>query len=349
MGYFKEKKIILGIPQSFSLHQAFIKQLESLGFQIIDISYIVDNFQYKNLQQRLYNSFRKVFFKDYEYKNTLKAKLAEDKIQQALSGIDKVDYALFIRPDFYSFHIIKKVKQIAHITVGYQWDGLDRFPNAYSRINLFERFFVFDPKDLRTSGTLPITNFYFDYSLDENKAEASDVFFLATYIESRMEEIYKFFNAINLLSLNVNALIYTTKEEIADNIHKVCPSLTVIKNTIPYDSNLKLAKSSNIIVDFAHNIHNGLSLRVFEAVGYDKKLITTNKSVKDYDFYNPANILVLEDEYTVELIKEFIETSYEPLDSNVKEKYSFTNWITYLFNIEGHIPIELPEATYKAL
>ncbi|PRD54427.1 hypothetical protein [Sphingobacterium gobiense] len=349
MEYFKEKKIILAIPQSFSLHEAFIKQLESLGLQIIDISYIVDNFKYKNLQQRLYNSFRKLFLKDYEYKNTLKAKLAEDKIQKALSGIDKVDYALFIRPDFYTFDIIEKVKKIADKTVGYQWDGLNRFPNAYSRINLFERFFVFDPEDLRASGTLPITNFYFDYSLDENGAAASDVFFLATYIESRMEEIYKFFNTVNLLSLNVNALIYTTKEEIADYVHKVCPSLKVITNTIPYDSNLKLAKRSNIIIDFAHNIHNGLSLRVFEAIGYDKKLITTNKFVRDYDFYNPANILVLEDEYTPESIKEFIEIPYEPLDSQVKEKYGFTNWIKYLFNIEGHIPIELPVAMHKTL
>lgn len=347
MGYFKGKKIILAIPQSFSLHQAFIKQLESLGFQIIDISYIVDNFRYKNLQQRLYNSFRKLFFKDYEYKNVLKAKLAEDKIQEALSGIDKVDYALFIRPDFYTFDVIGQVKKIAGTTVGYQWDGLDRFPGAHSRIKLFDRFFVFDPKDLHTSGTHPLTNFYFDYSIDEDNPEVSDVFFLATYIESRMEDIYYFFNIINSLSLNVNALIYTTKDEVAADIHRNCPTLTVIKNTIPYDYNLKLAKRSNIIIDFAHNIHNGLSLRVFEAVGYEKKLITTNKFVRDYDFYDPTNILVLEDRYTAELIKEFIETPYEPLDPRVKEKYSFTNWIKYIFNIEDHIPIGLPEVTYK--
>lgn len=342
MEYFKGKKIILGIPQSFSLHEAFVKQLEFLGFQIIDISYIVDNFKYKNVKQRLYNSFRKVVFKDYEYKNILKSRLAEEKIQETLSNIGKVDYALFIRPDFYTVDIIEKVKKLAHTTVGYQWDGLERFPNAYSRIKLFERFFVFDPQDLRTSGTLPVTNFYFDYPLDANEVEVSDIFFLATHIESRMDEIYYFFNTTASLSLKVNARIYTTKDEVIDSIHKACPSLTGIKSTIPYDSNLKFAKHSNIILDFAHNIHNGLSLRVFEAIGYDKKLITTNKFVRDYDFYNPANILVLDDRYTAELIKEFIDMPYEPLDPRIKEKYSFTNWIKYVFDVEGHTPILLP-------
>ncbi|WP_228731997.1 MULTISPECIES: hypothetical protein [Pseudomonas] len=44
----------------------------------------------------------------------------------------------------------------------------------------------------------------------------------------------------------------------------------------------------------------GLSFRFFEAMTSRKKVITTNKSVVDYDFYNPANILVIDEKYTLQ-------------------------------------------------
>ena len=44
-------------------------------------------------------------------------------------------------------------------------------------------------------------------------------------------------------------------------------------------------KKSKIIVDIhKYGIQDGLTFRVFEAIGYHKKLITTNKDIKTYDF-----------------------------------------------------------------
>src|SRR5690606_31644928 len=149
-----------------------------------------------------------------------------------------------------------------------------------------------------------------DYPLDANEVEVSDIFFLATHIESRMDEIYYFFNTTASLSLKVNARIYTTKDEVIDSIHKACPSLTGIKSTIPYDSNLKFAKHSDLLLYCAHNIYKSRSIVFFEAIGFDNKLITTNKFAHTYNLYNPVNILVLYDCYTVELINELIDMLY---------------------------------------
>ncbi|MFI8645675.1 hypothetical protein ACIGJK_12895 [Pseudomonas iridis] len=41
-------------------------------------------------------------------------------------------------------------------------------------------------------------------------------------------------------------------------------------------------------------------LSLFCSHGLAKKVITTNKSVADYDFYNPANILVIDEKYTLQ-------------------------------------------------
>lgn len=95
------------------------------------------------------------------------------------------------------------------------------------------------------------------------------------------------------------------------------------------------------LVDFINGKHCGLSFRTFEAMGYDKKLITTNAEIIKYDFYNPNNIFVLNNDNLAKL-NEFLEKPYEPLPVEIKQKYSFTNWIRYVFDEKPYQEINLP-------
>lgn len=190
-----DKSIIIGIPQHFSLNNIFANQLIQLGFTVYDISIPTEEFRYKNIIQRAYNLYRKIFFKDYDYKNKLKIKFIEDRFIKKLNNLPQnVDYALFIRPDLFPLPIIEEVKHKTQLIVGYQWDGLKRYPNIYSRINLFDRFFVFDSNDLTIQNTLPLTNFYLDQPISNHKVPPSiplqsDILFIGTYIEERMSDI----------------------------------------------------------------------------------------------------------------------------------------------------------------
>ena len=48
--------------------------------------------------------------------------------------------------------------------------------------------------------------------------------------------------------------------------------------------------------------------------------------MKQYDFYHPNNFYVFEDD-NFERLTEFLENDYVPLAKNIKEKYSFGNWV----------------------
>ena len=113
-------------------------------------------------------------------------------------------------------------------------------------------------------------------------------------------------------------------------------------NGISYQQNLDYARSSRILADFVISTHKGLSLRTFEAIGYRKKLITTNAEVKKYDFYHPSNIFIWGGE-TLDGLDEFIASPYQEIDPAIREKYSFGNWIRYVLNIRPHQPITLPQ------
>ena len=55
-------------------------------------------------------------------------------------------------------------------------------------------------------------------------------------------------------------------------------------------------------------------------------LITNNILVKEYDFYNPKNIYVIEGD-SFEGFETFVKTPYEPIEATIREKYSFSGWI----------------------
>lgn len=117
--------------------------------------------------------------------------------------------------------------------------------------------------------------------------------------------------------------------------------INFLKKGISYEENICKMKDADVLVDFINGKHCGLSFRTFEAMGYDKKLITTNAEIIKYDFYNPNNIFVLNNDNLAKL-NEFLEKPYEPLPVEIKQKYSFTNWIRYVFDEKPYQEINLP-------
>lgn len=87
------------------------------------------------------------------------------------------------------------------------------------------------------------------------------------------------------------------------------------------------------MIDIQRDDQIGLSFRVFEALGYRKKLITTNIDIVNYDFYNPQNILVL-DPNNIEIPKSFVESPYEDVPDHILAPYRIDNWVKKVFELE---------------
>lgn len=334
------KKIILGLPQTFSLYAVIKKNLEHHGFEVIDISYPNHNFSYKNYGQRIVNALRKVFLNDKHYKNTLIFNQYKKEILHKLKSIETpTEYALLIRADVYPKKVVKLIKQKTEKMVAYHWDGLDRFPQIYDYMKEFDRFFVFDSNDLKKTNfnLLPTTNFAFDYDNPiSEKTPEYDVFFVGSFLHQRMHKIENFIKKAVSLNQKVKFIIHYT--------HKVDPAKFPLKEIeytdthLTYEENIKQLKNATLVVDFLNETHHGLSFRTFEAMYYGKKLITNNPLVKQYDFYHPNNIFVW-DGVNLDGYEDFIKTPFLPIDKKLIEKYSFKNWINYTLDIKPHIPI----------
>lgn len=262
------------------------------------------------------NYIKKYDVNNYE-KNIIK------KIQNEGSSFES---CLMIRPDLYSEEIIDTLVSSIKKTYAYQWDGLDRFPEVLKMIPKFKHFYIYDKKDInRFPNTSLTNNFYFDcYKHKNKKNPAYDVYYVGSY-DNRINDIIDICTKLDKLGLKMKILILCSKEN-RGKLNEY-PFITEIKKVISYYENLENVFDCKILLDFGHkNTHTGLSLRPLEALGYNKKLITNNEIIKDYDFYNEENSLVIDENITTKKLQDFIGVNYKTIEQEIYNKYSFSNW-----------------------
>lgn len=98
------------------------------------------------------------------------------------------------------------------------------------------------------------------------------------------------------------------------------------KDYIDYKDYLEMISKSKAILDYSAYNQRGLTLRVMESLFFGKKLITANKHIKEYDFYDKNNIFILfEDDITK--LNKFLKTPVKPVDPKILDYYDFDNWI----------------------
>lgn len=327
-----DKKIILIMPPDFGVYKVIEQNLRYMGFEQVTV--ISPLFRYKT-KDRILNFIQKTFLGNKDYKKQLIDDYYTAEVSQTLSSFapKSIDYAIVIRPDKLGLKTIEKIHNTAHKVVAYQWDGLARFPKVFKVINYFQRFFVFDLEDYHRyryqyPNLLPCTNFYFDMPEESVSVNENEVLYVGAYMKDRIQSLIRVVDALSQynLTLNIN-LFYGRKTPPISHSH-----LSFISKGISYAENLKITKKAAVILDIKTVEHNGLSLRIFEAIKYQKKLITDNKSIMQYDFYHPNNFYVIEDDHFQGLAA-FLNSQYIPLAEEIKQKYSFSNWLKYVLDI----------------
>ena len=327
-----DKKIILIMPPDFGVYQVIEQNLRYMGFE--QVAVISPLFRYKT-KDRILNFIQKTFLGNKDYKKQLIDDYYTAEVTQALSRFapKSIDYAIVIRPDKLDLKTIEKIHNTAHKVVAYQWDGLARFPKVFKVINHFQRFFVFDLDDYhlykdRYANLLPCTNFYFDIPEEEVALNSKEVLYVGVYIKDRIQSLIRVVNALSQydLILDIN-LFYSRKTPPFSH-----PHITFFSKGLNYAQYLTLTKKATVLLDIKTVDHNGLSFRIFEAIKYQKKLITDNKSIKLYDFYHPNNFYVVENDL-FEGLSDFLESDFVPLSEDIRQKYSFSNWVKNILEI----------------
>lgn len=115
--------------------------------------------------------------------------------------------------------------------------------------------------------------------------------------------------------------------------YDIYSNIEFINDSMPYSDVIKYDLMFKCIVDILFEKNTGLSLRAYESIFYNKKLLTTNEDIRNYDFYNPNNIFILTD-YNMHEISEFMRKPYVKIAEEIQKKYQYEYWLEDLFKGE---------------
>lgn len=83
---------------------------------------------------------------------------------------------------------------------------------------------------------------------------------------------------------------------------------------------------SRAILDIEHPLQTGLTMRTLETLGARKKLVTTNAGIRDYDFYVPENICIIDRQRPV-IPPDFFRAPYREVAPAVYQRYRLAGWM----------------------
>ena len=94
-----------------------------------------------------------------------------------------------------------------------------------------------------------------------------------------------------------------------------------------YAEYLTILNDSGAILEVVQEGQSGISMRTMESLFYEKKLVTTNRSVKEYEFYNPKNMFILGED-SLEKLPQFLESEYEQVPKEIVGQYDLKQWVS---------------------
>ena len=300
-----------------------VSALQKKGIEAYHIDISKFKYEYSSIFEHISNFLSKLIFN----KNIKKIKRQEFIIDE-LSKIGKQDAILTIRPDLINIETHKKIKSFTDKYIAYIYDSCKRFPIDHLLNGIFDRIYSFDLEDVSSFGFEHITNFIYLDKQDIKSDYKYEVFIVLTP-DKRIDQLNKI--AEQLKAFNISFKFIAVSNKKPDNLH---PSIEYRKHEIKTKELKTYLDDSRIILDLLRENHNGISFRVFEALAYQKKIITNNASIKKYAFYNHNNIMVI-DPKDIKIDFSFFESNYQPLDESIYHQFTVDHFADVVFDLKN--------------
>lgn len=324
----KQLRITLISLDNWGFNKPIATALEKKGHIINHIDFNTFTYKYPNFFYKIYNFILKTFFK-----SNLKTLYYGKEIIKRLSEIDeKQDIILTIKGDFIDRKSISEFKQFTKKSIGFFNDNTRRCPKIIRVIPSFDEVYSFEKEDCKQYNLKFAPNWIYNSNIQEHKETTIkyQVFNIIS-TDKRSAILSRIANDLLSKKINFKFIVYDKKNNGKDK------SLEYISKHIPLSVVNEYTNSSKVMLDINRKGQSGLTFRVFESMGLQKKLITTNTDIKNYDFYNPNNILII-DENNPNIPIHFFDNEYEELPEHLFQKYTLEGWIDrVILNQENNI------------
>lgn len=324
----QNKKILFISPEFFGIEKSIIHAMENLGASV----YWYDERSIRSSFARAVNSVSPSLFDKHSNKYY---KVMIDSIKC------EIDSVLIVKGEMVTDFTIQYIRNRwpnAEVLL-YLWDPVKNIKGIEHKLKNYDRVISFEPddcdkygfefralfcdienKDIYTTkvekdydvcfyGTMYADRFQIVYNMEQFCKNKNLKFYKFCFLRGKFMSLYYWLTNSGYRKLGKQAISFKSKssKEIA-----------------------KIINASKVILDANDPFQQGLTLRTIETMVLGRKMITTNKDIVNYDFYNSQNICVI-DRDKVEIPESFFLQEYTPIDKDVLDKYTAGGWVRDVF------------------
>jgi hypothetical protein len=347
-----EKKVLLLAPPFYALHDQIRSALEKQCYKVTFIPDLLQKYN-PNFSTSSLASLKKTYY------NICQPNL---RYLNQYQNEANCEYDYFVCINGYSFHpsLLKSLRRVnSNIkAVLYLWDGLSFFDFSKT-FSYFDSIFTFDYKDALEKNIKYLPLYWIRNKrcglVNDKKYDLS---FIGTLHSDRFRLISKIVSQCNDLNLKyfIKLVYRERKLSLLDSIRymyykkKNNPSAIAFIDefkilqgnvTADYLCNTPLSskdvesviENSRCVLDVELPYQTGLTNRMISSMGNGKKVITTNKAIKDTPLWDENNICCIDRETPV-LDSDFIYSDYipNPVIVDYLGSLRIDNWIKTLLN-----------------
>jgi len=323
------KKILFLSVSFFNYEKAIVKRLSEFG---AEVDFYDERPSNSNLSKGIIRLNKRFYhFRISKYYN---------RILDEIRG-KEYDFFLLIKGEAIPSFFLEKIKERnpEMEMIYYNFDPLKEYPDLISNLIYFDKKFTFEYNDSVKYNLNFRPLFYLDEYINLNQNHQPslyDVVFIGSAHTDRYivgEKVRAVADQLNLkfyfYYYAMGRLAFRLKKMIDKNLKQFDIS-KVSFDKLNHQQIIDFYNKTKSVLDINKPFQHGLTIRTFEVLASGRKLITTNSDIKNYPFYNPHNILVIDRE-NIQINPEFFKTDFKKIDPDVLYKMSLDSFIECIF------------------
>lgn len=319
----QQKKILFFCPAFFGYEQKMKDAMIEMGAE-------VDFFDERSVDQ----SYEKALLKIVPSVFNKKTERYYFEILDTIKS-NHYDYVFFVKCDMPTKKVLSVYKQTfpkAKFCL-YLYDSVSNIPGVEKKFKYFDRITTFDRQDSinKSIGFRPL---FYCKEYQSNKVNEDylyDLCFIGTIHSDRYKILREIEKQATQLGLKMycypflqSKFVYYFYKLTKQEYRKT--SISDFKfEKISSQNIADIVQKTRLVVDIQHPKQTGLTMRTIEMIGMNKKIMTTNTDIVNYDFYNDYNIHVI-DRNDIKVNKDKLQNDYMALDTDVYNSYSIYSW-----------------------
>ncbi|MFM5068834.1 hypothetical protein ACEUBL_07080 [Aeromonas veronii] len=323
------KKVLFICPHFFGYEREIELELINLGAK-------VDYFNERPLTSSIAKILNRLDFKFFLNKKI--NNYFDDILIKAKN--ENYDFLLVVNPETMPVDFLKKLNVACpemH-SVLYLWDSIKNKKNSFLLVDEFKRVVTFDRKDADVNPRIEFLPLFYTRSYEYKIKEENNMSYNAAFIGTAHSDRYLFVKKV-LAQMPCSKdnysffycpskLLFILKKVFTKELAGISWRNISFKSMATKDI-ISILHDTDFVIDVEHPNQQGLTMRTIEMLGLQKKLITTNKNIIDYDFYHPNNICVV-DRQNPKINTVFLYSDYCTIDQGIRESYALNSWLKKL-------------------